>query len=261
MLLRAIMDEVEQSTFAPSRLWVVPNNDGEAVEILRLLRERGERVLESHQRWGASWSKLEPRIQRELADSVGVPIFGVELEGPNPYGASNIDHHRYSGDDRSHPLSSVEQVAGIVGVQLDRWRTLVAINDRGYIPGLERFGASAEEIALVRAQDRDAQGLTAIHRERAQRDITAAEWSGRRAAVRCPDGSTSWHSDLLYPIADEWLLMGPATWSYSGPRHLKFTALELPEHTWTGGAEDRGYFGIETPSQRSQDNIRALFFG
>ena len=242
-----------------SRIWVVPNNDGEAVEIIRLLRSRSEAVLVSHQRWGASWANLEPAIRNQLEDANGHRIYGVELAGPNPYSAIDVDHHRYTGDDRSSPQSSLEQVAAILGVCLDRWQQLVAINDRAYFPGLEAAGATPAEIANVRAQDLEAQGLGPEDRLQAETDIATASWTGRSAIITCPRGSNSWHGDLLYPHADQWLLIGPDEWNYSGPRHLDFAALALGERTWTGGSPQRGYFGISQPSPKSQHAIREIF--
>jgi len=246
----------------PDRVWVVPANDGEAVEILRLLGERGEHVLQTHQRWGASWAALEPEILAAVANGAHKveQIYGVELAGPNAYGAINIDHHRYAEDDRWRPESSLEQVAVILGVPLDRHRLLVAANDRGYIPAMEALGASPEEIEEVRAADRAAQGLTVDDRVHAERDIAKADWLGKRVAVSCPNGVTSWHSDLLYGKATEWLLMAPTMWLYSGDRREDFERLALSEPHWSGGEAAHGYSVVASPSPESQRKIRELFF-
>src|SRR5712692_6160335 len=123
-----------------SRLWVLPLNDGEAVEIRRLLEDHGETPLISHQPWGASWANLEPELAQRLHEfrsrNPGGDIFGIELAGPNPFRAIDIDHHRYDHDDRSNPLASLEQAARILNVPLTRWQQLVAANDRGYIPAM-----------------------------------------------------------------------------------------------------------------------------
>jgi hypothetical protein len=188
-------------------------------------------------------------------------IIGVELGGDNPYGAVDIDHHRYSGADRSSPLSSLEQIAGILGVQLDRRQILIAANDRGYIPAMLAAGASDREAAEIRAEDRVAQGLTPEDEERAEHDIRdRAQWRGRRVLVRCPHDPTSAHSDRLFGLADEILLTGPRRWSYSGPRHTAFSAMRLPEHHWSGGAPDSGYFGIENPSPGTQALLLQTFW-
>ncbi len=114
-----------------SDLWIVSLNDLESIEILRLLDALHQPVLISHQAWGASWAGLEAPIVRCLAATAdGTQIVGVELQGPNAYGALNIDHHRYKDDDRSDPLSSLEQVALKLGASLTPWQRMVAVNDR-----------------------------------------------------------------------------------------------------------------------------------
>jgi len=160
------------------RVWVLAVNDGEAVEITRLLLERGERVVISKQRWGATWAGLEPSIQGVLrqfreAHADG-EIVGIELGGPNLYGAVNIDHHRYGNDDRSNPLSSLEQVAARLAVRLDHRQQLVAANDRGFIAGMEEMGATGAEVRDVRAQDLAAQGVTPEQQEAQRREVEAA---------------------------------------------------------------------------------------
>jgi hypothetical protein len=244
---------------AGQRLWVVPRNDGEALAILDLLRVQSETVLVTAQPWGASWARLEAAIQDRLrewrAAHPGAPIYGIELAGPNDFGAIDIDHHFYAGDDRSNPLSSLEQCAILLGVVLNRHQQLVAINDRAWIPGLAAAGASPEEIEEIRGQDRAAQGLGPKDREQAQADLDGAVWLGRLALVRCPGGINSFHNDLLYGRADESLLIAPELWSYAGARHRELLSLALPEKHWSGGSPERGYFGIERPSPGSRERI------
>ena len=97
------------------RRWILPRNDGEAVEIERFLLARGETVLVSHQPWGASWQGLESSIRNQIPD--GAAVYGIELGGqPTIGGAVNIDHHRYRDEDRWRPDSSLEQVAARLGV-------------------------------------------------------------------------------------------------------------------------------------------------
>lgn len=242
----------------PNRLWIVPANDLEALEIHALLAEHGEAVLRTDQPWGASWEKLEPKILAEVLrfqKSGDGTVFGVELGGKKPAGAENIDHHYYPGDDRSNPLSSIEQVAKILGVGLSRERQLVAANDKGWIPSLREAGASSEEIAGIRKRDRAAQGITSKQEEQARTDVAGAKISRGVAIVECSGLPTSAHTDFLEPLALEILLKSPDRWSYSGPRHKILAGLKLKENHWSGGKDERGYFGIEKPSEESQGRI------
>jgi len=242
-----------------SRLWVLALNDGEAVAIRDLLEGRGERVLVSSQRWGASWAKLEPAILEELSRSAGAEVYGIELQGAALCGGRNIDHHYYRGDDRSNRLSSLEQVAEILGVELDRHQQLVAANDRGYIPAMEAMGATTEEVLRIRQLDRRAQGITGEQERQAEMDVAAAEWNGKRVEVWCPEGITSAHSDLLYSRAEEALLRAPDQWQYEGPRHMEFVRARFPEQVWSGGRPESGYFGVEAPGAETRERMITLF--
>lgn len=252
---------------ATPRLRVVPVNDAEAVEIRKLLGEQGEAVAVSRQRWGASWAGLEPEVRAAIAAfrqaHPGGLIYGVELSGPDPYGAVNIDHHRYGDEDRGQAASSLEQVAALVpgAVPLGRWRNLVALNDRGYIPAMESAGATWAEIEAVRRADREAQGVTAEQEAAAERDLAKrAEFSadGQRVRVECPDGSSAAHADRLYGRAREILLMAPGEWNYYGPRHRELAARFAGRRgCWSGGAEASGYFGIAAPDEAERRGVRA----
>jgi hypothetical protein len=267
-----------------NRIWTVPVNDGEAVEIRHLLQDAGEQVLVTGQPWGATWKGLEAevvvklgRFRQENADGT---IYGVELGGAPPEGCGiapvvNVDHHKYASDDRSHPLSSLEQVAVLLGRLLSRYQRFVAANDVRYIPGMEalglELGMSATEtkgmIEVVRAADRAAQGVTPDDESQAVRDLATAEWSdgshGRRVVVAYSTPSTTAHADRLYLSPPdgvrpaEQLYKGPK-WIYFGPKHNKLHALGLPR-SWAGGAPESGYFGIIAPDASAQEKIMAIF--
>jgi len=247
----------------PLRIWVLARNDGEAVEIERLLKQADEHALISRQIWGASWRGLEEEIRRELVrfqeeHPEGV-IYGIELAGPEQLGAVNIDHHRYRDEDRSHPLSSLEQVAEIMGVELDGRQQLVAANDRGYIPAMLELGATDAEVDDVRRQDRQAQGITSEDEEQAEKDLAAAKWLGAKVDVWCPQRATSAHSDRLYGVAEEALLRSPDQWEYYGPKHRRLAECGFSEHHWSGGRPESGFFGIKSPSAETREQIWLLF--
>jgi hypothetical protein len=117
--------------------------------------------------WGATWARYHDTIREQSnADVIWV---GIELGNPEikPTGAIDINHH----DERSNWPSSIEQVAGLLGIELNRYQQLVAANDKGYIPALEAAGASTEEIASIRMADRSAQGVTAEDERLAEESI------------------------------------------------------------------------------------------
>jgi len=246
-------------------VWVLALNDLEALEIRNLIESRGETVLTSSQTWGATWANLEPpilvaltRIRRQHPSA---EIIGIELAGPNPFGAANIDHHAYTDDDRTSPFSAIEQVASRLGVELTKWQMLVAANDRGYIPAMLSAGASAEEVSQIRSLDRAAQGVTPADEQAATDDIRLhAESRASKVLVRCAGNPTSAHSDRLFGLAKEILLVSPFEWSYSGPRHIVLADIDFREPHWSGGDPASGYFGIQDPSPATQRRILSFFW-
>jgi hypothetical protein len=247
------------------RVWVLAVNDGEAVEIVRLLSQYGEVFYASEQAWGATWAGLEEPIKDSLrrfcASCEDREILGIELGGANPYAAIDIDHHRYRDEDRSNPLSSLEQVAAKLGVSLDRRQRLVAANDHGFIAGMMELGASAEEIREIRGQDLEAQGVTADEIAAQHREVEAASVADGRYLVNSAYDPPTALSDILFldMQAREWLIRSPHVWSYSGPRHLQMDMLNLAEPHWSGGRTESGYFGIAQPGSESQQRILAVF--
>jgi hypothetical protein len=253
------------SALFTERLWVLALNDLEALEIRNLLESHGETVCYSSQPWGATWANLETPILDTLTrlrqHRPAAEIIGVELAGPNRFAAIDIDHHTYSDADRSSPFSSLEQVADRLGVPLTRWQTLVALNDRGYIPAMLAAGASPREVVQIRSLDRAAQGITPADEQAAEADIRQhEEHRGAKVLVRCSNNPTSAHSDRLFGAAEEILLAGPSQWSYSGPRHKALAAMGLPEPHWSGGSPASGYFGIQDPGPATQFRLLNFFW-
>lgn len=251
------------------KFFITPVNDGEAVEIRNLLSDHGERVAITRQPWGATWAGLETDVVAEvegfLSQNPKTEVIGIELGGPARWNGSNIDHHRYQGDDRWSPKSSLEQVAELLGIQLSRYQTLISENDKGWIPAMEKAGAAPDEIALVRAQDRLAQGVTPDHEAQAIRDLRQAEWRGRQVVIRCPKGATSAHTDRLYGRFDEALTVDEVNgkWIYFGHRHHAFHALTeggVAGARWSGGSEKSGYAGAEQPGAKTQQKILNFFW-
>lgn len=244
-----------------NRVFVIPANDLEAIAIATLLTRAGETHWITNQPWGATWAALEPDIQLRLqALPPGTQIYGVELGGPNPFGAVNIDHHWYETDDRWRPDSSLEQLAALLALPLTREEQLIAANDRGYIPAMLALGATEAEVQHIRRQDRAAQGLTPADEQRAESDTARAVIRDRRAWVNVTGSPTSAHGDRLFGKVREWLLAGDDRWSYSGPRHQQFGANVGEENHWRGGAADSGYAGVANPSAQTQTRLRDWFW-
>jgi len=254
-----------------SRLFVCPKNDAEANEIVHLLQINNELVLITSQPWGATWGGLEPEIKNAISvyisnnpDSV---IYGIELGGTPPNGCVNIDHHRYKEEDRSNSLSSIEQIASLLGVKLNRMQMLIAANDRGYIPGMLELDATQDEIHYIRRLDKSAQGVTDKDEEIAEKEIMSAKWfdgsDGKKVIVEASRSVSSPYCDRLFGIANHILII-PAKredgdWLYFGPLAHHLASKKFPEQHWSGGRKESGYYGINNPSVDTIDTILEIF--
>ncbi len=150
-------------------LFLLGGKDLEMVEIERLLIAHNQKYIDKKLAWGAKLSLYAEYFDkfREYEQ-----VFGIELiedidksEIPSNY--KKIDHH----NELSHLPSAIEQVAAVLGVELNRHQTLVAANDKGYIPAMQQLCATAEEIAEIRRLDRQAQGATDEDEQLAEKSI------------------------------------------------------------------------------------------
>lgn len=251
------------------KFFIVPANDGESVEIRRILMAKKIDHVVTRQPWGATWVGLEPSVVKEiegfLSTNSSAVIYGVELGGPARWGAINIDHHIYRDENRSNEKSSIEQVATLLGVELTRHQTLIAANDKGWIPAMLAMGASDNEIKIVRAQDRLSQGVTPDQEAQAVSDINGAEVQGTKWLIRCPKGSTSAITDRIFGQYTELLTIDGQNgkWIYFGPRHMQFYSLTEggTDHArWAGGDPKNGFSGVEKPTAETEAKILAFFW-
>jgi len=255
-----------------NRLWVVPENDLEAVEVINLLRRENEAVLVSKQRWGASWEQLEPALREEIENAVSsnpsLTVIGLELAGENPWVGQTVDDHQWGAGNRVAGRSALEQVAEFLGVELNQYQQWVAINDREWIPGLNRAGVPQGIIDAIRLSDRTAQGVTPDQEAQAVADIAGAEWHGSRVHVNTTLSSfeVSPISDRLYGKADEWLTCASNAWIYNGPRYAEIWAAVqdaglTEDRDWAKApGDDVGYAGFVNVQDGTPRAIAILRF-
>jgi hypothetical protein len=228
--------------------------DLEMTEIAKMLEANGQSYDDAQMQWGAAASKYGNRIA-EVAASGKTPVL-IELAEDTalPKNAISVDHHGA----RSHEPASIAQVADLLGLQMTRDQELVAANDRGYINGMQRAGATAEEISDIRARDRAAQGVTPEHEAQAEAAMqTEREFYSpdNLAVVRCTHSKVS-------PIMDRYraregggpkgilVLSDDGEVNYSGPGHIAKQLSEyFPENSWSGGEglgnpDGEAFFGM-----------------
>jgi hypothetical protein len=242
-------------------------HDLEMTEIAKLLDSHATgRFADAGLAWGAQASSYENQIVDALAKGFNIAL--VELEDDLPpdlipkYRLVVIDHHGERAG-QNQP-TALEQVAQLLGVKLNRWQELVAVNDRGHIAALQEFGATAAEIAEVREADRRAQGVTAEQEDRARQAITAARKVGGTTVIETDLETSSPIADFLDPALGGpgyesllVLLKKKAAFFGDGVRIMRLKERFSP--SWYGGNLPKaGYWGCEYSADNSRGAILAF---
>lgn len=227
----------------PSNLFLLGGQDLEMQTIKQILKQNPDcEISDRNLTWDAA---LLSAYSKELEESSRFDrIYGIELNEdiavPDNY--YPIDHH--NGQDNMP--SSLEQVALILGVRLNRHQQLVAANDRGYIPAMQALSATEEEIAEIRHQDRAAQGVSEADEQLAEQSIV--EHLIRHPRLLVVKALTSHFSaicDRLYPY-QRLLIYTDNEWMYYGEGKAELS-LMLAEDIQQGkvfhGGGDNGYIG------------------
>lgn len=214
--------------------------DLEMTEIAKMLATNGQPFDDAQMQWGAAASKYGDRISQVTATGKTPVLIELAEDVDLPKNTILVDHHGA----RSNEPASISQIADLLGIEMTRDQKLVAANDRGYIAGMQRAGATAEEISDIRARDRAAQGVTPEHEAQAEAAmLTEKEFNSPDglAVVRCA------HSKVA-PIMDRYraqedggpkgilVLSDDGEVNYSGPGHIAKQLTEyFPENSWSGG--------------------------
>ncbi len=169
--------------------------DAEMQAIRDILAGEGIRFYDRNLRWdNAKLSAYQEDLQTLGPDDI--PVF-VELNPDIPYPENGIviDHH---GERAGHTQkTSLEQVADLLGRELDRRQQLISANDRGHIRAMQEMGATDAEVQDIRALDRRAQGVT-------EQDEALAEESVQKHLEKIPDDGAVIHSltNRSSPVVD-----------------------------------------------------------
>jgi hypothetical protein len=244
--------------------------DLEMVEIRRLLdRHAPDRFEDLGLSWGARASAYLPGIEAALARGE-TPVL-VELIDDLPATMDRarlrvVDHH---GNAAWRP-TAIEQVFALLGLPSENWTRhmmLVAVNDRAHVDGLIAIGASAEEVAAIRAADRAVQGVTAADEAEAARAIATRQVVGRLTEIRTTSNTSSAIADGMLPVVggpghDALLVVMPGKLSaFADGAAIQRLSHAVPGGYWGGDLPRRGYWGITLSAQdaeRVTEAVRAL---
>ena len=219
-------------------IFLLGGYDLEMQTIKELLESHGIQYVDRKLSWGAKLSDYA-----DLLDDRNT-FYGVELEEdielPKNYIA--IDHH----DDKSDKASSLEQIAKILNIKLDRHQQLIALNDRRYIEGMKSIGATEEEIKLIRYLDRKAQGISEDDEKLA--DISIKNSNNSNIIYSTTDKFTA-ISDKVYNRFDKYIIYNDSLVSFYGYKisdiinFLEEKNIDSSKYYYGGG--DFGFLGIK----------------
>ena len=201
--------------------------------------------------WGAAASAYGAQIAAAAGQGLTPVLVELAPDIALPPGCVLVDHH---GARASEP-TSIEQVFALLGLPAADWtrdHALIAANDRGHVAALRAMGASAAEIARIRAADRRAQGITLEQDAAGRAALTAAErHPGGLLLARLAHGRAATLTDPLAesgaPERDLLALM-PGEAAFFG-RGSGVAALDAAfPGGWSGGElPRRGFWGRHFP--------------
>lgn len=229
-------------------------SDLEMQAIRGLLEETApDRFHDKRLGWGARASAYKKEIAQALAAG-HTPVL-VELEddlGLAPEGVIVADHHGpRAGAENPTSLHQVFALLDLPSERWTRWFDLVAANDRGHIAEMLALGATAEEIARVRAADRAAQGIGPQEERAGEEAVRRAETlaKGRLTLVRLPHAHTATVTDRMNPALggpgfQNLLVLSPDEVNFFGNGELVMALDECFPGGWYGGAlPQNGFWG------------------
>lgn len=249
------------------RIFLLGGNDLEMTTIKNLLVNAGEQFETHDLRWdNAKLSSYEKTLE-EYGNSPDCQIYGIELNEdiPHPDNYVRIDHH----NDFANKPSSLEQVATLLGLEMDRHMQLVAANDSRYIPGMIKLGASREEIDDIRRADRTAQGVSEDDDERlAEESLKSCKGDASNLyVVKSLTSKFSAICDRMYPYR-RLLIYNDDVAEFYGEGVNDLTSLfksELDAKKMYHGGGDSGYLGTVSGAYSKEeiagivDKIRTHF--
>jgi hypothetical protein len=233
--------------------FLLGGQDLEMQEIRKLLEstglKEGKDFIDKNLKWGAKLSEYTKNFHHTR---INVCIELTEDSIP-PKRYLRIDHH----NELTTNEASIEQIAKLLNMQLNRWQKLVAANDKNFIPGMISIGASKEEIQEVRLADRKAQGATPLDELLAEQSISqnlqCLNPSSQAFVIKSLTSKFSTITDRLYTTYQTLLVYSETEFTYYGTDFHKFDNLLTDVPHYNG----RGFMGVGA-GVLTQDELKRI---
>jgi len=241
--------------------------DAEMVTIKQIFDTIKVSYADKKLRWGAALSDYQKELEKISKNQI--PVFiELRLDIPYPSHAIIIDHHNERAG--KNQKTSIEQVAELLGLNLNRRQRLISANDRGHVPGMKDMGATEKEIQEIREFDRLCQGVLGADEKAAELSIKehSETLSPDSIYVKSLTEKTSPILDRLYDKYTHIFIVTPSKeFHYFGPgkmiHRLENMYKKLKKARpglifWKGGyLPDIGFFGSKSTIEK--DQILKLF--
>jgi hypothetical protein len=242
-------------------------HDAEMLEIRNMLETSNVPYFDNTLKWGAKLSEYQDQLNR--LDQKNTPIFvELKLDCPYPDNAVIIDHHGSRAG--KNQLTSIEQTAQRLGIQLNRHQQLVSVNDKAHIRGMRAFGATDDEIEHIRTLDRKSQGATEKDEQNARQTLAEniREFCNGVAVIQSLCERTSCVVDRIHDQYRHIIVFSPdGNMHYFGPGTIVYafrdilTDIQKNQPTtefWYGG--DLPDFGFLGTTHNFTDKFLADYF-
>lgn len=229
------------------KFFLLGGHDLEMHEIAALLKRWGFTFFDRNLSWANAVMSAYGDVLQQYGNQDEMLLYGIELRddlnGIVYRNYFRIDHH----NDYCGCPASLEQVARIIGVDLSWYQKLIAANDSGYIPAMQRLGASSAEVAEIRLADRKLQGCTPKDEQLAELSIeNNLQKIGDLIVVKALTSHFSPICDRLWPYR-KLLIYTENSLCYYGVEKEKlverFKMEIIQEKMYHGGGEN-GFLGI-----------------
>ena len=221
--------------------------DAEMVEIRNILKSGNQEVFDNELSWGACLSSYREELGSLSEDKI--PVF-IELKPDCSYPEHSIfiDHHdERAGKDKK---TSIEQVANLLCIKLDRHQQLISANDRGHIPGMKKLCATKQEIDEIRTLDRKAQGVLPDDEDKARESVEnhLEKIGDDTAIVESLTDKTSAVVDMIYDKYRHIFIYTPdGNMSYSGTGEMVCNLKNIFNEMLSGNPDIKYWSGGELP--------------